>query len=532
MGLFSRLFGGKTKEEEERERLLEQIKELTAGACEGESSLRALDEALPDPKDVDLKLEIINMLSEMDRDDWAEGLIHALAHDEDCPLPVLKGLLRHYLNENRIGEVTAPVKRMLAERPSESEIAAALGRYRLGEEDYEAVLKEMADPLKAAPDSMYLFAIVGECHFRRGEHEAAVTHLRAACELYEQAFRRGEVLAEEMQAEQLEFSRLYGMLEDAARHHLGADRVHEAFETIHMEPSGFGIQKEAERLAADRKDYTPISTELLTQECLGEEAQKAEDQFDSHAISRMLAGEKALRELDYTEAMRLFRESLELDGRCFGSYFGWAASEMIQRVPEFPGALPEEPTEDEWKAWEKLCPDLPVMTGLERRIVRAAVEPIANFHAQMIRQKATARVHLLDVRLSDIYPKPVEARFEFDGTNPKAVGAFATKLQAHTRLDEFLALRPEHFRFARQFGYMIADSLTPRERNKAEDLMKKARQHTLPGQGQRIANLDEFIATTYEGLCLSRLFGAAEDNEYFKIWKEVGVFEYFEKLRS
>ena len=532
MGLFSRLFGGKSKEEEEREKLLEQVKELTAGQYEGEASLKALDGALPDASDMDLKLEVINMLFELERDDWAEGVAKTTVHDSGCPLPMLKGLLRHYLNCGRLEEVIGPVKRLLEERPSEREIAIALGRFRLGRQEYEAAIKEMADPLKAAPDSMFLFAILGECHFRLEDHESAVTHLRASCELYEQAFRRGEILAEEVQAEQLEFSRLYGMLEDAARHHLGAEHVAEAFDTIHMEPSGFGIQKEAERLAADRKDYKPISLELLNQERLEEESKKAEVELDSAAITRMLVGEKALRELDFTNAMRLFRESLELDGRCFGSYFGWAASEMIQRIPDYPDALPPEPEEALWKTWEPLCPDVAAMTALERRILRAAIEPVANFHQQMIHQGAKALVHHLDVRLSDIYPKPVEARFEFDGTNPKAVGAFATKLQSHTRLDEFLAVQPEHFRFARQFGYLIADALTPREHKKAEELMAKARQRTVPGQGQRIANFDEFVATTYEAFTLTRLFGEVEENEYIKVWRDAGAFEFFEKLRA
>ncbi|MDK2970695.1 MAG: hypothetical protein PWP23_450 [Candidatus Sumerlaeota bacterium] len=534
MGLLSKLFGSKAKNREMQVRgaVLDDVRSITAEPMKCEGCLAKLKDAFPPETGYDLRLEAVNRLFDLERNDWAEALALDMALDPKCPLPIMKGLARHFIELDRIGEVEEAVRRLVLTKPSETEFAVLLARHYLRHRKFDEVLEDIQPALDIAPDARHLYAVIGEAHSRLKRHEEAMVHLRTACELYEEAFRLRQVLPDEMNAEQLEYSRLYAMLEDAARVHLGEEHMADAFEGLALQPSSFGLQNEAGKIAAERIDYKPPSLELHSLEEVDALIEACGDDPEKAGHLRMLKGKKALRDGRFEDAMALFRESLELDLELYASYFGWAACDALLRLDEFPApkeGFPEASRGD----LEKVCPDLPKMTAREVRIVEAAAAPIARFLPQLAALDFTCRVHPLDVRLTDIYPERVQMRFEMDNKPPAAVSSFAAKGKAHTRLDEFLLVRPEQFTFARELGFLVSDALLEQggaNLEKAKELHKKVQACFGPGQAHPSAAFDAFIASACENLACVTLFGDAARSEFTESWEKQGVFDFLHTL--
>lgn len=532
MGLLARLFGGKPKEDPARRAVLDRVRTLAQSrAFSGGDDLTALRECFPDPADFDLKLDAVNNLFELDRTEWAAALALEIAHDEKCPLTMLKGLVRHFVEAGHVERVLEPLEWLVDERPSETEMALELGRHLLRAGEHARCLEDLAPAMNSATESRHLFALAGECHLRLKQWEDAVIHLRTACELYERAFRLHQVLPDDMTNEQFEYTRLYGMLEDAAREHLGPEKMAEAFETITMEPSSFGLMKEAEQLAATRIEYKPASTALLSVGDLAAQCRAMDGDAEKEPLCKYYEGMRALREQQYVDAMARFREAVELDLEAFGAYFGWAACENLQRGEPLPEVAALPPAEME--ALEKVVPDWHAMTAAERRIALAALGPIAGFLPAMAKEGATMTVHPLDVRLRDLYADRVEMRFGAEDRGPQAQSAFAAKKRAHVRLDEFLHVRPEHFTFARMAGYLVADVVEARggkTAQSARETMGRAKGALMSG-ARVTGSIEEFFATGVELLACVRLFGEAAHSEYAEAFEKAGMFRFLEDLK-
>ncbi len=511
MSLLSKLFGrSKSSDGGDRARALDRVREATGVSFGGADSLAVLAECLVPADDYDLKLEAVNKLYDMDRVDWADAFAVSLVEDRSCPPAVTKGILKHFLAGNRIDEVADPARRFLVTHPSETEMAIAAARCFASRKDWSACLEIVQPALSHDPDAMRLYALAGECHAREKRWEDAVNHLRPACEMFEQAFRLHQIPPDSLHVEQLEFSRLYSLLEDAARRHHGDEGMSAAFENIHMTPSGFGLQKEAEHLAATRVEYKPPRTTISAIEELTRLAEQAGQSPDRVAEMRYLLGARDLRQQRYDDAMKNFREALELDLENFGAYFGWAACNTLTTgdpLPQSDGDSTVAPPTT--LAYEKIVKVWDAMTLHEKRLIKAAFKPVERWLQTMADAGSKLTVHPLDVRLRDIFPVPVEIRYEDEGQSPQSVSSFAAKRDAHIRIDEFLAVTPQQFVSARLVGYLLADAWRDSEKRKiseAERVLGHLTRKLPPEQMRALTSIDELLANMVEALALDDLF--------------------------
>ncbi len=512
MGLLSRLFGkSDSAAGGDKARLIDRVRETTAGEFAGDESLTQLFSCFETPDDYDLKLEALNKLYELERVPWADAFATRLAADRNCPPVIVKGIVKHFLAENRLDEVADGARRFLSKHPSEGDLVVAVAKWFAGRKDWRTCLEIVQPALAHDPDAMRLYALAGECHAREKRWEDAANHLRPACEMFEQAFRRHQIPADSLHSEQLEFSRLYSLLEDAARRCHGEEGVAAAFENIHMTPSGFGLQKEAEHLATTRVEYKPRRTSIAPLEELSSLAEEVGRTREQEAEMRYLLGSRELRQQRYDEAMRHFREALELDIENFGAYFGWAACNTLTTIDPLPNSDDQDSTvaPPTTMAYEKIVTVWDSMTLHEKRLVKAATKPVERWLQTLADAGAKLRVHPLDMRLRDIFPVPVELRFEDDGRPPQALPAFAAKREAHIRIDEFLTVTPQQFTTARLVGYLLADAWRDAEKRKISEaervlgsLAKK-----LPAERMRtLASVDDLLADMVEAVALDEIF--------------------------
>jgi tetratricopeptide (TPR) repeat protein len=533
MGLLDKLFGrGKQAEEAaRRQAIAAKLRAATSEPYSGEARLAALDACFPDPSNFDDVLEGINALFEADRIEWAEALARRSANHPKCPAPVRKGLLRHFVADKRGAEVLEGLLLFIDERPSDSDMAIEAGHLLLTAGEHQRVVESMQEPLKASPESMQLFAIAGEAYLKLERWADATEHLRTSCELYEAAFRHGSIVAAEMNTEQLEFSRLYGLLEQAARQHLGPASYRQAFEKITMEPGAFSIVREAERLAARRIEYKPWSPELPPADETGEALadEHGVDELDVAARLLLYRGMGELRHGRHEAAMRTFRETLERDVESYAAYLGWAACEGLLRLEPLAGADKGAPAE----AAAMLAPVLPDwanFTPREQFLAAAVFGRIRNFLPRMAAAGAVARVHPLDVRLTDLYPQRTELRFDRDDCPPQGLGAFAARFKAHVRLDEFLVPDPDGWSFARMAGYLVCDCLNADELAEVRRLVEEARK--LTGKASAASTPGPFLALIMEALVLRHLHGSNPEHEVHNDWARIGAFDFVESLKA
>ncbi|MBX3730014.1 MAG: hypothetical protein KF858_12575 [Candidatus Sumerlaeia bacterium] len=533
MGLLDKLLGrSKNREVQARAAVLDAVRATTAEPMSCAGCLERLRQTVPADADFDLRLDVVNRLFELDRMDWAEAYALELTHDPACPLPVLKGLARHFTSAGRTEKVERPIERLVVERPSETEFAALLGRHLVRGKQYERALDVLREALDTAPDARHLYAIFGECHLRLGQHEDALGHLRTACELYEDAFRLRQVLPDELNAEQLEYTRLYALLEEAARTVLGPEKVAEAFEGLRMQPSGLGLVQEADKIAAERIDYRPPRLTLPSLDEAGDAADAADDDLGAAPRARHLRGVLALRTGQVEDALGHFRQAVELDLELYAAYYGWAACDRLLRLDPFPEV--EEDCGDP-ATLRAVFPDLPNMTPTEWHRLNAAARPVRAYLPVLAGLGHTCNVHPLDVRLTDLYPKRVPMRFEAGDKPLAAVGTFASTGKAHTRLDDFLVVQPEQFPFARNLGYLVADALTAKggaPLEKARALLKAVQGRYTPGQAHPSSAFDEFLASALENLACVQTFGDAARSEFTEAWEQEGVFDFLRNLGS
>lgn len=526
MGLLDKLFG-KKKDDGGRAALLDAVRSATAQPMKCGGCLSRLMEALPPDAGAEAKLDAINALFEMDRNDWAEALAVHLAHESDCPLGILKGLARHFIETGQSDRVLDPVARLLRERPSETELAVLHGRSLLRAKEDERILVDLRPPFDNAPDSRHLYGILGQAAWRLGRGRDALTFVRTACELYEQAFRLRQVLPDDMNTEQLDYAYLHGLVGEIARDQLGPTGEQEVYESLTLDPSSFGMVHEAEELAASRIDYKPPRLELESIEELDARIAALGDGLGEDALASLLRGERAFREGDLEEALARFRETLELDLECYAAYYGWAACDALLRRE------PQEPPK--WSApaeLDRVLPDHAKMTAHERVVVARAAERLGSAIPRMATAGTEVRVHPLDVRLKDLYPERTEMRFDLAGRSPQAVALFAPKKRAHVRLDAFLLAQPGSFPLARALGYALADAILEEKGPDAEEARRIATgvKAKIP-QGTLSAGwgADEMIADAFEALCANE--GVLESaGERGAIYAEAGLGAFLERL--
>ncbi|MGF1572900.1 MAG: hypothetical protein ACFCU1_07495 [Sumerlaeia bacterium] len=470
MGLFSSLFGKNktTKEKAQRTQIVTHILAQTKSPFTSAEQLTPLLSTLGNTGNYGLKVEVLNQLYDEGRADWADSLLREIAKDPDLPPALLKAFVVDvFLAENRLDEFREQALKVLKDFPSETDLALALGKLELSANRHQIAVDLLTDPLESSPDSRHLFALVGEAYEGLGQLEEALIHVRAALELYEEAFKLQMIVSDELQAEEFEYGRLYRMLEDIAIRHLGPEKKDSAFESLRYSPEEIGLRKEADRVAQMRVEFKPRRKLISNLAELDELQEKLGVNLGGESEAAFVLGSRELRRRNFTEAIGFFRKALELDLDSHGSYYGWAACGDLERVPvveeshlvgldSIPPLLAPLFT-----TWENF-------TEAEQRLATLAAAPLAPMLPRMLENGCSVTVHPLDVRLRDVHPEPRELNFEPSLKHPATADAFCTAKEANLRIDAFLHVSQKRVPLAYHLGHLAWNILTADEKARVE----------------------------------------------------------------
>ncbi|MDX1973786.1 MAG: tetratricopeptide repeat protein [Candidatus Sumerlaeia bacterium] len=467
MGLFSSLFGSskQSKIEAERQRVVESLFGQTSGAYTGEGQLQPFLQQLGSTGNYVTKVELLNKLYEAGRSPWADALLRTFAKDPEIPNTLLRAfVLDVFLAENRLEEFLDPARKILRDYPSETDLALALGRIEVSSKRYAEAISLLELPLESAPDSRHLFALIGEAHAGLQQDEEALIHLRASLELYEEAFKLQAIISDELQQEEYEYGRLYGLLEVVALRHLGAEKKAEAFATLKYNPEDIGLRKEADRLALLRVEFKPRRMAISNLAELERLQKTMGDGLGGEPQAAFLLGSRALRQRNFPEAITHFRKALELDMESHGAYYGWAACAELERVPLIPENLiaPLNPAEEQ--AYEQLFADWANLQENEKHLIQLSANPLRPFLPLLVEASAKVYLHPLDVRLRDVFADVQELSFEPQLRNPAVADAFTAKGKTHLRIDAFLLVSQKRAPLAYHLGQLSWNVLTPEDR--------------------------------------------------------------------
>lgn len=462
MGLFSSLFGSKKKSSAGPTFNKAQLLNIAQNPISKDEDAEQILDLVGRVKNFNNKVEAFNILVEEGRKEWAEAYARVLAGLEDTPPMILKALtVQHFLEENKVEEYFEPARIALDEFPSETDLAIAIGRIHCERGDYETALKDLKDPLESAPDSRHLFALVGEVYRGMEKHEEAMIHLRTSLELYCEAFKLQTIITNELQEEEFEFTRIYGLLDEEAIALCGKDEKQKAFETLTVTPEEIGVRREGDRMALMRVEYKPRMLELQSIEDI---AKREEELNPEKSEKHLLKGTIALRQGEYQKAIDAFRRALELDLENHGAYFGWASAGELQRSSKVDEASRPDLSDEETAALEKIFEDWSALSDKEKKHAALCASPIKNLLNQMAGDGAKVYIHPIDVRLKDVFPEPKEMAFEKVIKNPAAADGFTTEKESHLRLDVFLGHDRKRIALAYHLGLLAYKALSDQKK--------------------------------------------------------------------
>lgn len=466
MGFFSSLFGqNKTnKDKTERNQIVASIMAQTAGEFSGKQQISPLLATLGSTGNYGLKVEVLNNLYDAGRSDWADALLLEISNDPALPPALLKAfVIDVFLAEGRLDEFIEPARKVLADFPSETDLALALGKLELKNEHYQEAVDLLTTPLESSPDSRHLFALLGEAYERLGKDEEALIHVRASLELYEEAFKLQTIISDELQAEEFEYGRLYRMLEDIALRHLGPEKKSTAFETLRYNPEEIGLRKEADRIAQMRVEFKPRRMAISNLADLERLESEPGSNLGGESEAAFLLGSRELRLRNFSNAIEFFRKALQLDMDAHGSFYGWAACGELERVP----AVEEQHVAGLAKNNEQLAAlfsNWKEFSNSEQRLAQLCTAPVATLLPRLGESGSSISVHPLDVRLRDLYPEPKELNFEPTMKSPATADAFSTSTQANLRIDAFLLINQKRVPLAYHLGHLVWNVLNDAEK--------------------------------------------------------------------
>lgn len=495
MGLFSSIFGKSKASQSEASRtvVLDQVLSATKSQYTGEEDLKKVLELLGTEKNYRLKVDAFNRLVDEGRSEWAEALATAFAKQDDFPVSILRAIaVQYYLEEDCIEKFLEPSRRVLKEFPSETDLACAVGRAQMKLGNYKQGVSDLRSSLESAPESQHIFGIIGELMAEDGNDEDAIVHLRTALEIYQEAFKLQSIVTDELQEEEFEFTRLYGLLEEVARRHYGDGDMQQAFETITITAEDIGVRREGDRLAGMRVEFKPRRMEISSVSELEELQKNLGNDLGGEPEAAFLLGSMELRQRDFDASTKWFRKALQLDIESHGAYYGWAASGELQRVPDLdlskvPAISNESALQEIVKCWD-------VLLESERSLLKIAFKPVEKFLDRLLEKGTELHILPLDVRLRDVFDSPQSLRFDRTSKNPPTADAYSKEFAAYLRIDAFMLVTPKRAPLGYQIGHLVWDVLNEEERASVRKIYNdKKSEVSVPVRGA-----EEYLAIAIE----------------------------------
>ncbi len=286
----------------------------------------------------------------------------------------------------------------------------------------------------------------------------------------------------------------------------------------------------AEALMAS-SGYVPAVVALQPAE---EEERRARELLakGEESLGRTLLGSSLLRRGAVESALQELSRALELDAESFAALLGVGAAMEAQRDEAAP-AVEALPALQAPAGLERVVPDLPALTPLERRVVIASAEPLAAFLPALAEQGAVIRLLPIDVRPTDLAPLAGAAgeRTE-DHRTPGAIGGLAADRLACARVIALQNVRGElGWTFAHELAHLVFFTFAGERRARVEELHARAEEAGYIFSSYAMQNVDELFAGAYEDYLRWRYdCGFARELDEDGVLEE--VFAFFDELRA
>ena len=253
---------------------------------------------------------------------------------------------------------------------------------------------------------------------------------------------------------------------------------------------GQALMAAAPRLATQLELASPQATETRANRMLKDDPKSAH--------GRVLKGSALLRQGKVARAHEHFEEATTIDGKCFAAFLGLGAVLDHERF-DLLTAAGRLPVSTEPAGLEKVVPDLPALTPLEKRVVVATSRPLRSCFPDLARAGAQIRILPIDVRATDL---PELARIadlrSDDHRSYQAIGGLAVPLLAVSRIDELLDVVSDNgLVFAHELAHLAFFHMPESSRLAVEAIYEKAAEIGWVAEGYALKNPDEFFAVSY-----------------------------------
>jgi hypothetical protein len=198
------------------------------------------------------------------------------------------------------------------------------------------------------------------------------------------------------------------------------------------------------------------------------------------------------------QARELFEEASRIDGRCFAAFLGLGAAFDHERFDLFASAS-ALPLFHELEGLAEVVPDLPVLTAIEERVVRASAHSLRGCLPVIAKAGAHIRLLPIDVRATDLseFLEQTDRRAK-DHRSYDALGGLAIPRLAVARVDELLDVVSDHgLVFAHELAHLAFFHLAPEKRTEVESIFGQAAEIGWVAEGYALENPDEFFAVSY-----------------------------------
>ncbi|HSD87987.1 MAG TPA: tetratricopeptide repeat protein [Kofleriaceae bacterium] len=397
-----------------------------------------------------------------------------------------------------LGDLAAAIaaqRRVVAGAPREIAPAMALAELLISTEQLDeaiALLRSFAHVRDREVD-----ARLAEALFVRGESKEALAILEVICEQYEAQLRepwsvtdRQGLISRAQHAHRLRsdvYAELHGReatIELAA----AAGRL-DARAGVNYRLLGARLASSSERVAEVLELQDPDATE-----------KRGQAYGPKSALGLALVGTSQLRRGELAAARKSFERASELDGRCFAAFLGLGAVldhdryDLHRRAETLPVA------ETATLEIEKVVPDWPALTEIERRVVSASIRPFGALVPRLAERAVKMRILPIDVRATDIglFEHIAGKRASDDHRSYDALSGVATPRGAIAKVEELLNIASEHsWTFAHEFAHLVYFHLDDARAAPFAALYERARRIGYANTDYALKNDDELFAVSY-----------------------------------
>jgi tetratricopeptide (TPR) repeat protein len=434
------------------------------------------------------------------------------------------------IHEGRAEEAVRIYRNLLVRKPRHRSVTRQLTVLLLERGEARQVVDLLAPFLP--PTEHWVAVSLGRAHLLLGEAPRAVELLEAVYLELEAQLKRldSAVVWEQLKQEFDEVSVFYS--EAVVKAH-GREALTERL-LVHKQldaRAGVNYRLIGQRLMIDSPRLA-VQSRLQVVSEMEEQARQLLRQDKRDRRGWLLEATAHLRQGRLAKARERFEALCDADQKNFAAFLGLGAAMDAERFGHF--RLAERlPALSEPASLEQIAPDIPCLTGLERRVVVASVYPLRGALPALAAARCVIRVLPIDVRAVDLdeFARLAAERDEDERSYSAATGIAGQRL-AIAKIEDLLELSGEGaLTFAHEFAHLVYFHCEQELGERVEALFVRAAELGFVGGAYQMKNIDEFFAVAYTDFLRScyKLEMAREMDEARVM---VELFRMFEELAA